>query len=547
MSDAQGKEYTAVAIPARGQGSAPGAALPCAKQTAPEQPFFEIEYDSCPIPGVGKFVRRAVPIAAPERDEIRERFHRMRTLSATAPLPYPTHNFFSRLLQQRNAAIFYRQAVYMQDFTDDYRQSVPLTQYFPYYQLMGYEQLRTYFTWRTRVRGGSVADTSLSYAFLYLYELLGNIGVTSPQEGLERLLFFWKAFRAFQPGIDKYVLRWLKDYHIYYGLPQSFPDFAAEHELAAHYPELTPPQDRFALYCGLSRYDPRTSVFYTPERAQLLHDCVCFTLNRLERDGLPMEQAVFQPVEKLPVWTPFKNALFYPWYRQPDREVVLSEKERYVCRSNVWRFSAVLTDASGRALLSYLLKQTEAALRKKVGFKRKLTATLPPLSPRTEALLQAENGSLEERISRAVADFYREETKIVVTVDAQSLTRIRRDALLTQDRLLIPEQPDAPPSARPAPAESAPCAPVPVQESTSPWDSLLAALTPVERLALAVLPDGTQPLKAFADAHGVMVEVLADGINEKALDCIGDNLLDDELVLYDDYREPLKKLLEEPS
>ena len=40
-----------------------------------------------------------------------------------------------------------------------------------------------------------------------------------------------------------------------------------------------------------------------------------------------------------------------------------------------------------------------------------------------------------------------------------------------------------------------------------------------------------------------MLEVLVDGINEKAMDFIGDNLLDEEFVLYDDYKEQVKELI----
>jgi hypothetical protein len=51
-------------------------------------------------------------------------------------------------------------------------------------------------------------------------------------------------------------------------------------------------------------------------------------------------------------------------------------------------------------------------------------------------------------------------------------------------------------------------------------------------------------IKAFADANGVMPEVLADSINEKAMDAIGDNILDftDELVIYEEYLEDVAEM-----
>ena len=47
-----------------------------------------------------------------------------------------------------------------------------------------------------------------------------------------------------------------------------------------------------------------------------------------------------------------------------------------------------------------------------------------------------------------------------------------------------------------------------------------------------------------ATAMGRALEVLMDGINEKAMDSIGDSILDDGFELYDDYREQVKEMVE---
>lgn len=44
----------------------------------------------------------------------------------------------------------------MEDFEDDYDGDAPFSMYYPCYQMMGYEQLRTYFSWRSKVRKGFV-------------------------------------------------------------------------------------------------------------------------------------------------------------------------------------------------------------------------------------------------------------------------------------------------------------------------------------------------------------------------------------------------------
>ena len=53
-----------------------------------------------------------------------------------------------------------------------------------------------------------------------------------------------------------------------------------------------------------------------------------------------------------------------------------------------------------------------------------------------------------------------------------------------------------------------------------------------------------ESLAAVAARQGMMPEVLADGINEKAVDTVGDSLLDGALALYEDYLEPVKGMLE---
>ena len=65
-----------------------------------------------------------------------------------------------------------------------------------------------------------------------------------------------------------------------------------------------------------------------------------------------------------------------------------------------------------------------------------------------------------------------------------------------------------------------------------------------EKLLNIILNDKTN-LKLFADQQGIMLEVLMDGINEKAMDHVGDSLLDEEFTIYDDYLEQAREMMEE--
>ncbi|MBD5460987.1 MAG: hypothetical protein HDR26_08625 [Lachnospiraceae bacterium] len=562
-----------VPAPAQRQNPLPQQKRQQAPQNLQEDLFYEIEYDSCPMPGVGRFVLKSTPIDAPKRDEIRDIFDQMRDIARESrAAQLHSVRFYDRRVQQENARIFYQQALFMEDFEDKYTQSVPCSAYYPNYQMMGYGQLRTYFTWRTHVRGGDIAETSLSYAFMYIYELLNNIGTDSPQDGLKRLMTFWKAFRNYHQALDRYMPGWLKDYYIYYELPGSFAEFVSENDLGAYYPNLSDPGDDFQLLCSLSKYDIRKSAFYTPERSSLIEDCFRFVFAGLEQTlaekQIRLRELLFYPSGNMSVWLPFKGALFYPHGQQRDRQIVLSEKEIYRCSRNTWTFSAVITADSGKRLIGYIAKQTEAVLRKLTNYKYKLSADPGMLSPATADMLQAAGISPEAVITDAVTAFYRESTKTVVRVDPAALDKIRREALDTQEKLIVPEEEaanvltnplpspapnaasDTSPAMLPPPAvfptaASSPDVSADAASPAAPWTALRRALSNAEAGALSAVLRGGTDFTEYADRHGIMPEVLADDINEKAMDFIGDSLLDNEFEPYEDYIEQIKEMVKE--
>ena len=106
----------------------------------------------------------------------------------------------------------------MADFEDDCPYNGTFKSYFPTYNAMSDRQLRGYFTWRAQVRRGTVEETSTSFAFLYLYELICGIGVDNPLDGFNKIKAFWDVYRAFEPGIDRFARVWLQDYAVFHGL-----------------------------------------------------------------------------------------------------------------------------------------------------------------------------------------------------------------------------------------------------------------------------------------------------------------------------------------
>ncbi|MBP3569560.1 MAG: TerB N-terminal domain-containing protein [Lachnospiraceae bacterium] len=513
--------------------------------------YYEIEYDASPFPGAGKFVLKSQKVELREKDPVRERFDKMRDIARQyRPSMFGSNRFYDMRIRWETARIFYKQGIFMQDFTDEYDKCAEYASYFPNYQMMSYEQLRTYFTWRTKVRQGIVVKTSLSYAYLYLYELITNIGVADPMEGLEQLMWFWQEYRELDAALDNHVPHWLKDYHIYYELPHTFQDFVEGVGLQAFYPELNMQEDRFLLLCNISKYDIRKSVFFTEDNEPLIRDCINLVFERLlsalSKHGVSLEDTIFQPMKHMTAWQPFKDSLFFPWNSQPDRTVMLSSKEIYVCYQNSWACSNVITTERGKKLFGYVFKQTESVLRRLTGYKHKLRADADAVTHEAVQILENEGSSLEKLVTDTVTEVYREATKTIVKVDVSNLQKIREEAYITQEKLTVPEEEEW--NFVPKKTEAQKMVTKDRQQTdipAGPWTELKTALSAVELQALKLLCKGSLELKGFADEHGIMLEVLVDGINEKAMDVIGDGLIDEEFILYEDYIEEVRKLVEE--
>ncbi|MHB1455199.1 MAG: TerB N-terminal domain-containing protein [Saccharofermentanales bacterium] len=511
----------------------------------------DIAYAPAPVP----------PPVQPVMDDKRRIYMSMREIARYDHSSYFLNlKIYDKQAQYENSKIFYKQAVLMKDFEDDYAEAVSFSSYFPYYQLMNYEQFRTYFTWRTKVRNGHIGRTSLSYAFVYIYELLNNIGVDGPVDGLEKLMSFWSEFKVFDAAIEKYLIKWIKDYHICYELPHSFREFLCINGMQDHYPHIVGYEPAmhysFDYLSGISKYNIRQSVFYNDATSQMIAGCFDFVISRLRdmlvAEGIEFNQLIFQSSRSSPVWTPFSGALFYPASKQPDRRVVLSENEVYVCSQSKWLHSTVITADSGRSLIGYILKQMEVVLRQAAGFRFKLSANLNTVHVEILQRLSTAGIFLERAVTDAVLEFYREQNRTVVSVDKTILDKIRLEALDTLDKLIVPEN-----EFRMVPADAAEV-PTSDEEKEEPilpsadalpmpdgWTNLRYALDEAEIKTLAAVLQGDCDIRRFADEYGIMLEVLADGINQKAVDHIGDSILelDGSMMVYDEYRDKIMMMV----
>lgn len=496
-----------------------------------------------------------IPLSPPRDPMLQAKLDRFRAMRRLAYRHDGLLNF--------RAESFYRQIHFMEDFEDDYTEFVDFHELYPYYQSMSLNQLRSYFTWRTKVRQGQIQETSLSYAYLYIYECLNLIAADNPTDGLANLLSFWRVYRSYEASIDNYVLPWLKDYFIYYAvhLEQNFMNFVREQALEDKYPELfifTSDQDNsLDVFSAFGGYPIKRSIFYSEDTKDDLrlcfYDLLTIVREAFMRKGMVFEEHLLYKDKNNEqgdsIWIPFNRALFKIVGDQTDRQVQLSPIEQYNCRQGNWSYQPSIPLKEGVGMVAYMLKEMESQFRLAEKFKYRLRGDFTRTTSAGRKLLKRVGIDLPYLIKDTVNAYLKRKNRIELEILPLNLERIRAEAIEVQDKLIIPdakaaEQTEAAINDLEEPMQTAAEKDKNEPNPASPWSMLADRLTSGERNVLKLMLIGEDP-QAYIRSLGIMPEVFFDSINQKAFDSIGDAIigLDEAALVYEDYLTELKEMV----
>ena len=429
--------------------------------------------------------------------------------------------------RQSRESIFIKQGKLLAGYEDDYVYDRRVTHYFPTYQSLTNPELRGYFSWRTKLRRGNLQETSLSYAFLYIYELLNQIGVADPMDGYRKLTEFRDAYGALDDGILPYLNLWLMDYVVYYnldaGLLADTPQVRFNRGIAV----LDSIQSRGdeEVIRAVKQLSPKwleRSKFYREYR----EDCDTVTVRVLRRMSAhynarckkTMVEQYFGSFSQYRVIL-FDAAVFHERQVEGSRQYKVDENYIYRCRNGLWSVQKYNCLPHSNGKLGDVLKAIDGVMRECYGYGRPIQYKLD-----TKWILKIIQEEARNLLTEKKAA---EEKKI--TIDYSRLARIRSDAAVTRDRLMVEEEAEegAPPVQTPAPAEE-------------PEDT---PLTKDEYRLLQSLLYGRD--YGWVRSSGLMLSVLVDGINDKLYDTFSDSVLlgDDPPELIEDYIADLKEMI----
>lgn len=434
----------------------------------------------------------------------------------------------ARMYQNRRS-LFLNQAKLLEFYKDDYEGEYISHCYYPTYDLLNNQELRSYFAWRTKVRNGDIQPSCSSFAYLYLYELINGIGTGTPVEGLHKMDDFAAAYKEYESSLMNYYANWRKSYIIYYNLSDSFLGGEEREGEEAHMAVLDSAQEQTddAIAAAVKQLAPgwlNRSKFYKTHQTDM-DRVIVQVLRRMHqhysaRSKRTFSEQLFGSRETYPVDL-FCHAVFCDPLRHENSRYYITDSHYYECRNGYWTETSCFIDSHKRRKLENLMKTIDASLRVALNDGKPIKS--PSQLKWVTKVIEEEAAALLETQKQQEAAAKR------VQIDYSALAQIRREAAITQDKLATEEEMEekAPPAVQPPPP----------QPEALPGDCPLDKTQ--YRLMQNLLYGGDM---GWVQREGKMVSVLLDSINEILYDTFQDAVIEDQQVV-EDYIDELKEMV----
>ena len=531
----------------------------------------------------------------PARPQLPARLRHMRSIRA--------HYTFRNVAFGR-ALDFYLQGTSVADYRDTSAWHGIFRWQHPTYRDMDNAQLRGYFAWRTRflehtdsqdhaAATGSISaaasddawyDTCVAFAKVRVYEIICGI-IPDPEQGYQELTRIAKDYAWQDTRFAASLAQWIRGYIIDHYLTAHitddlFPETIRDRMITTlTNPAETTDEEYLDAAIHVSAYHVDTSAFTRRHRGIVQYSLrrICQAVDRYLREQrhTSLADVCFGQPTTIDAVRLFPDAVYLDTQRyRPQADYgmmkrVVNEPQTVVIdpirsyrwtTDGHWHLTAYATDLAGR-VFGDIMRVCDRQLRRHHHFGHDMKA--PPSGGLAHALIPVIDQAIDEiERARLIA------SRPHITIDMHELARIRHDADITRDALIVDEQdaqaesttestikpsteqPAIPPQteqagAPPNEAEttSAPqSTPTPAPAPTTPHDG--TATDPEHFLVRSLL--NHEPYEDELRRRHESVSMLVDRINERMMDDIGDTVIEfdgDRPVIIEDYEDDLRQWL----
>ena len=415
-------------------------------------------------------------------------------------------------------------------------QYTPFFCYWPKYSDMNDEQLKWYFYWRSLVRSEIYPETDISYIFVYVYELLNQIGTNTIEQSFNILLDLWTHYSEKHPKLKKYLYNWIFDLSQVYHL--DFPskkllwqsDHASTQILNYTLTDYYNKKEPFFLPVWaleiLSYYKISERDFYQQKNKELINDI-------LPKAVMAVDQ----------------------YLRESHNEGILDTCiENDIYTDNIVAFSSALIEfpvtyelscknfTYGLKLenfLNNLIKYIENDLRLYRNYSNRITNIILP-----DYIKTVVDNYLSKELSFPFAEKNKQYSESI-NLDINSINNLRKESNQVRDTLIASMQEDI--SSEHIYDDIQQTSEAQLEytktETQYDWGSFFDRIKDKYGLdLLSALLDGVDSFTIYAKKHNHIPELLLDDINEIASDTVGDLVVNQNGIL-DEYLSIIKNYI----
>lgn len=501
--------------------------------------------------------------------------------------------------------IFYRQAKYLENFEDNYEvKNVHRNSYNIFgvdytYSNFSFTDFRTYFSWRTKIRKGEFELIDWEYEQIYINELLNQIGCKDENDVIEKLIDFWKGYRQCTLKIDSVMPNIIKEFYITNGFKIPYTEIMKKFpiEIKTQAKDLKDINkgiytDKIDFLDEISTYKIAKSKLLETKYGYLLNQCIekIFTkLNqKFKENDISLSEMLMYKHETEYWWNPLRNYnIFHE--KKPIGPIIIEGIEKYECLNGMWNKTIYSENRKYRNTIGYILKTMECYIREYLGYRKlKLPGKNEIIkdigeyycSDKTrnilrkiyemnlQEIIQIETIKFleENKIPKMIfkkpkekQDEFEQEEKIEVVFNQEQFAKIREKSEEIQKALIIEENDEEIKNSvvREESIENdkeiseikkytidKPKEVANTQEENV-FKKFAYNLNPGEKEIINVLlekQDVENKIMKIAQSHNEMLEVIISNINDKALETIGDTVIESDMSsIYEDYEEEIKK------
>ncbi len=432
---------------------------------------------------------------------------------------------------------------------------------------------------------------------IYINELLNGIGCDNQLDTIEKLIVFWTEYRKIYPYLDNIMLKDIEEYYVISDITIPYSEFINKFPITYSNDTLIDIlhgiySNKIEFLNSLSSYKILKSKLLETKYGYILDECINEVFTTLEqflysknielKYLLIQKDIYFDHCKPLSGYTIYNNNI-------KNKEVIIDELSKYKCENSKWSYINYSVNFKFKYTISYILKLMEYYVREYLGYRslkfpEKDSILKEPyytykIKEVVNVIKKLYNINFDEIIKQTTINYLKnsnippmvfnknkdeinefdKEEKIDIVFDKEKFNKIREKSEEIQKALIVEETIEENHNLNEKLQQNTnknekivAISEIPTKESADInngdiFENFICNLTIPEKDIIKTIiqkQNVEMQIRQIAQQQNEMLEVIVSNINDKAIDTIGDTIIDlNTQSIYEDYENDIKQVL----